>query len=116
MAGDGPSCDLQRRAFLFVRLEGSSIPTMAERPERRAGLNGWLRDNLFWLVTTVFLAGSLVATWSLHLRASDIHVSVADRERLVRIEAKLDALEQRFLDLQRELNRSHTPSNDGEGQ
>jgi len=80
-----------------------------------AELNGWLRRNFFWLVTVIFLAGGLVATWSLHLNASDIHVSVADRERLVRIEAKLDALEQQLQQLQRDLNRSHTAPEDGTG-
>jgi hypothetical protein len=84
--------------------ERSSIRIMAERKAAPAPFNGWIRRNVAWLVTTIFLAGGLVATWSLHLRASDIHVSVADRERLVRIEEKLDALQQRMARVEEKLD------------
>lgn len=44
----------------------------------------------------IFVAGTLVATWALHLRDAEAHMSIADRNQWQRIENKLTSLEQQL--------------------
>lgn len=56
----------------------------------------WARVNLAWFLGVVFLAGTLVATWGIHLRNASAHVSFEDRSQWQRIEDKVDALDEQL--------------------